>query len=107
MADDVGQLAENKILSSDRAFEKVLATHFAAAARTNVDLAGQQLQQARDRFTAGVAGNLELTQAQEAAASAADVYISALYTHNLAKASLARAMGVAESAVAAYLGGRK
>jgi len=75
------------------------------AARTNTDLAGQQLQQARDRFAAGVAGNLELTQAQEAVAAATDSYISALYTHNLAKASLARALGIAETAVMQYLGG--
>jgi outer membrane protein TolC len=77
------------------------------AARTNQDLAGQQLQQARDRFAAGVAGNLELTQAQEAVAGAADTYISSLYTHNLAKASLARALGIAESVVTSYLGGRQ
>lgn len=77
------------------------------AARTNTDLATQQLQQARDRFAAGVAGNLELTQAQEALATASDTYIAALYTHNLAKASLARALGIAESAVTTYLGGRQ
>jgi len=77
------------------------------AARTNRDLSSQQLTQARDRFAAGVAGNLELTQAQEAVASAEDVYIAALYAHNLAKASLARALGVAESAVTTFLGGRQ
>jgi outer membrane protein TolC len=77
------------------------------AAKTNVDLAGQQLTQARDRFSAGVAGNLELTQAQEAVATASESYISALYAHNLAKASLARSLGIAESAVSTYLGGRE
>ena len=75
------------------------------AARTNTQLANDQLQQARDRFAAGVAGNLELTQAQEAVASASDSYISSLYAHNLAKAALARALGIAESAVTTYLGG--
>jgi outer membrane protein TolC len=75
------------------------------AAKTNVDLANQQLQQARDRFTAGVAGNLELTQAQEAVAAASETYISALYAHNLAKASLARSLGIAETAITTYLGG--
>ena len=59
----------------------------------------EQLQQARDRFAAGVAGNLEVTQAQEAVATASETYIAALYAHNLAKASLARALGIAESAV--------
>ncbi len=75
------------------------------AANTNVQLAGAELQQARDRFGAGVANNLEITQAQEAVASASEQYISALYSHNLAKASLARALGIAESAVTTYLGG--
>ena len=75
------------------------------AAQTNVQLANEELQQARDRFGAGVAGNLEVTQAQEAVATASETYISALYSHNLAKASLARALGVAESAVMNYLGG--
>jgi outer membrane protein TolC len=75
------------------------------AANTNMQLAGAELQQARDRFGAGVANNLEITQAQEAVASASEQYISALYSHNLAKASLARALGIAESAVTTYLGG--
>jgi len=38
-------------------------------------------------------------------AAASETYIAALYGHNLAKASLARAIGIAESAVAAYVGG--
>jgi outer membrane protein TolC len=75
------------------------------AAHTNIQLADAELQQARDRFGAGVASNLEITQAQEAVAGASEQYISALYSHNLAKASLARALGIAESAVTSYLGG--
>ena len=77
------------------------------AAQTSVQLANDELRQARDRFAAGVAGNLEVTQAQEAVATASDTYVSALYSHNLAKASLAQALGIAESAVMAYLGGGK
>ena len=46
-----------------------------------------------------------MTQAQESVAAASETYIAALYSHNLAKASLARAIGIAESAVAAYVGG--
>jgi outer membrane protein TolC len=74
-------------------------------AQTNVTLATQELQQARDRFAAGVASNIEVTQAQEAVAAASEVYISALYAHNLAKASLARAVGAAEQEIISYLGG--
>jgi outer membrane protein TolC len=75
------------------------------AARTTVTLAGQELDQARDRFAAGVAGNIEVTQAQEAVAAASESYIAALYTNNLAKATLARAVGTAEQSVSAFLGG--
>jgi outer membrane protein TolC len=77
------------------------------ASNTNVQLADAELTQARDRFGAGVASNLEITQAQEAVAAASEQYISALYSHNLAKASLARALGIAETAVTTYLGGVK
>ena len=75
------------------------------AARTTQTLASQELEQARDRFAAGVANNLEVTQAQESVTNASETYIDALYAHNLAKASLARAIGIAESAVMQYLGG--
>ncbi|MEO6239116.1 MAG: TolC family protein [Vicinamibacterales bacterium] len=75
------------------------------ASNTNVELAQAELTQARDRFGAGIASNLESTQAQESVATASEQYITALYSHNLAKASLARALGIAESAVANYLGG--
>jgi outer membrane protein TolC len=76
-------------------------------AQTNVTLANQELQQARDRFAAGIASNIEVTQAQEAVAAAAQTYISALYAHNLAKASLARAVGGAEQEIMRYLGGQQ
>ena len=69
------------------------------------DLAGQQLTQARDRFGAGVANNIEVVQAQEAVALASEQYIGALYSFNVAKAVLARSLGTAEEAVQRYLGG--
>lgn len=81
------------------------ATQSLDAARTAATLAGQELTQARDRFAAGVTGNLEVTQAQESVARASDAYIEALYRHNLAKASLARAVGTAEQAITSYVGG--
>jgi outer membrane protein TolC len=65
-------------------------------AKSAADLAGQQLTQAQDRFAAGVTSNLEVVQAQETVATATDNYLSALYAHNLAKISLARAIGLAE-----------
>lgn len=72
-------------------------------ARSSLDLASQTLEQARDRFTAGVADNLEVVQAQDSVASANENYINSLYAHNVAKLSLARAIGFAEQGVKQYL----
>ncbi len=55
--------------------------------------------QARDRFSAGVTDNIEVVQAQESVATANDNLISALYSHNLAKVALARALGGAEQGI--------
>jgi outer membrane protein TolC len=74
-------------------------------ARSSVDLATQQMQQAKDRFAAGVANNIEVVQAQEAFATTNENFISSLFAHNLAKLSLARAVGIAEQAVKEFLGG--
>lgn len=74
----------------------------ASRART---LAAQALTQARDRFAAGVANNVEVVQAQEAVAQSSEQYIAALYGYNVAKALLARGLGVAEQAARQYLGG--
>jgi outer membrane protein TolC len=75
-------------------------------ARSSLDLANQTLDQARDRFTAGVADNLEVVQAQESVASANENYITSLYAHNFAKVLLARAIGFAEQGVKQYLEGK-
>ena len=79
------------------------ATDQVDVARSSLDLANQTLEQARDRFTAGVADNLEVVQAQDSVASANENYINSLYAHNLAKLSLARAIGFAEQGVKQYL----
>jgi outer membrane protein TolC len=70
------------------------------------DLAQQQLVQAQDRFAAGVANGLEVTQAQDAVAGAEENYISSLYSLNIAEASLARAMGTAEKMIKSFFGGK-
>jgi outer membrane protein TolC len=73
--------------------------------KTTVTLATETLRQSRDRFSAGVTDNIEVVQAQDALATANDAYIASLYSYNLAKISLARAIGVAESRFAEYLQG--
>ena len=65
-------------------------------ANSNVDLAHETLDQSRDRFTQGVADTVELVQGEQAVVQADEDYITAVYEHNLAKVSLARAMGNAE-----------
>jgi outer membrane protein TolC len=73
--------------------------------KSTVALATETLRQSRDRFTSGVTDNIEVVQAQDALATANDAYIASLYSYNLAKISLARAIGVAESRFAEYLKG--
>ncbi|WP_263359879.1 TolC family protein [Acidicapsa ligni] len=65
-------------------------------AKSNVELAHETLEQSRDRFVAGVTDTVELVQAQQSVAQADEDFITAVYEHNLAKVSLARAMGDAE-----------
>jgi len=74
-------------------------------ARSALNLAQQQLTQARDRFSAGVTNNLEVIQAQEAVATANENYISGLYAFNAAKAALGRTIGNAEKTIPSFLQG--
>jgi outer membrane protein TolC len=76
-----------------------------AVEKSTVALATETLRQSRDRFRSGVTDNIEVVQAQDALATANDAYIASLYSYNLAKISLARATGVAESRFADYLKG--
>jgi outer membrane protein TolC len=74
-----------------------------AVASDNLTLANQTLEQARDRFTAGVTDNIEVVQAQGSVAMANDNLIAALYAHNLAKVSLAKAIGLTEQRVRRFI----
>jgi len=69
------------------------------------ELAAQQLTQARDRFAAGIASNIEVIQAQEAVALAAQQVIAANYGHGLAKGALIRGIGSTEATIRQLLGG--
>ena len=68
------------------------------------ELANQELTQARDRFAAGVANNIEVVQAQQSVTTADEQYIDALLGFDVAKAVLARSLGDAEAAVQRILG---
>jgi outer membrane protein TolC len=71
------------------------------------DLAAQQLTQARDRFAAGVASNIDVIQAQEAVALANEQFISAQYGYDLAKGAVIRGIGSAEEMLRQILGGSR
>lgn len=73
-------------------------------AQSTVKLAEQQLTQARDRFQAGVTNNLEVVQAQAAVVGANESLISSLFAYNVAKASLARAVGTIQRTIYEFLG---
>jgi len=75
-------------------------------AESALALARDQLQQARDRFRAGVADNLEVVQAQEALASADENRIASLYAQTVARLSLARTLGGIETGYTELLKGR-
>ena len=75
-------------------------------ARSNSELAKEALSEAQERYKAGVSDNLAVSQALESVAQADNQYVSSLYRHNIAKLSLARALGVAESKYKTYVGGK-
>lgn len=75
-------------------------------ATQNVKLANENLDRSKDRFASGVTDSVEVVQAEQALASANDQYISSLYSHNLSKLSLARALGLARTKYDQYLGGK-
>src|ERR1700682_1720935 len=69
-------------------------------ANLGVQLSKEEVDQARDRFNAGVANNIEVIQAQDSLARANDNQIAALYRFNQARADLARAIGQTEKVYA-------
>ena len=74
-------------------------------AKSSVALANQALSEAQQRYANGVSDNLAVSQAQQSVVQADDQYVTSLYRHNVAKLSLARALGAAEN-YKNYLGGK-
>jgi outer membrane protein TolC len=74
-------------------------------ARSSVNLANEELGDAQQRYANGVSDNLAVSQAQQSVAQANDQYVSSLYRDNVAKLSLARALGAGQD-YAKYLGGK-
>ncbi|HXQ28231.1 MAG TPA: TolC family protein [Gemmatimonadales bacterium] len=66
-------------------------------ARERLRLAEEELAEARERFAAGVAGNIEVIDAQSNLVQARDADIDARYEAAVGRVTLARAVGVART----------
>lgn len=71
--------------------------------RDNLQVTRENLELTRQRYDAGVADNVDVVQSQESVASADLDYINSVFAHNVAKLSLARAIGQAESSWPQFL----
>ena len=89
----------------DAMLDIVAAGKQVEVARSSVELAAEALSEAQQRYANGVSDNLAVSQAEQSVAQANDQYVSSLYRHNVAKLSLARALGAAEN-YKLYLGGK-
>lgn len=100
------QIASQKIdrqiedLKSRIALEVKTAVEQLNAARNEVNVANfgvklskDEVEDAKERFQAGAANNIEVTTAQDALSRANDNQIAALYRYSQARADLAHAMG--------------
>jgi len=76
-------------------------------AETNRGYANETLMEARDRANLGVATTVEVVQAQEQVAGAESDYISSLFSFDLARLALSRAMGEAEADLPSLLTGSR
>lgn len=74
-------------------------------ARSSVDLANEELKEAQERYANGVSDNLDVSQATQSVAQANDQLVASLYRDNVAKLSLARALGAGQN-YQKYLGGK-
>ncbi|HEX5085344.1 MAG TPA: TolC family protein [Blastocatellia bacterium] len=69
----------------------------------NIQASLQNLDLSRQRLDAGVSDNTEVVQSQGAIANAQLDYINSIFAHNLAKLSLARAIGCAAESLPRFL----
>jgi outer membrane protein TolC len=103
LSDLRGQISadvRNSILDIEAAAKQV------SVATSNAALATEALSEAQQRYAAGVSDNLAVSQAQQSMAQADDQLVASLYQHNVAKLSLARAMGIAQTNYKDYVGGK-
>lgn len=90
VADQVTLEVRNALLTLESSRQQV------AVAQKGVDLSAKELTFARDRFSAGLGTNIEVTNAQTSMARARDNLIEALFRFNASRINLARAKGEIE-----------
>jgi outer membrane protein TolC len=90
VSDQVTLEVRNALLTLESSVQQV------AVAEKGMELALKELTFARDRFTAGLTTNIEVTNAQTSVARARDNQIEALFRFNASRINLARAKGEIE-----------
>ena len=91
VSDQITLEVRNALLTLDSSTQQV------AVAEKGIELAMKELTFARDRFAAGLATNIEVTNAQTSVARARDNQIEALFRFNASRINLARAKGEIET----------
>lgn len=87
VSDQITLEVRNALLTLDSSTQQV------AVAEKGLELALNELTFARDRFAAGLATNIDVTNAQTSVARARDNLIEALFRFNASRVNLARAKG--------------
>jgi outer membrane protein TolC len=90
VSDQITLEVRNALLTLDSSTQQV------GVAQKGIELAMKELTFARDRFAAGLATNIEVTNAQTSVARARDNLIEALFRFNASRINLARAKGELE-----------
>jgi len=90
LSDQITLEVRNALLTLDSSTQQV------AVAEKGIELAMKELTFARDRYAAGLATNIEVTNAQTSVARARDNQIEALFRFNASRINLARAKGEIE-----------
>lgn len=94
LLDEVQAQIETDVLTALAAVKSAEAQ--VAVASETIGLAGDELELSRERFTGGVADNMEVVNAQDRLERAEQNRIRALFQWHVARANLERAMGSAE-----------
>ncbi len=82
------------------------AVELVRVARSNVELSTKEVEQANDRFVAGVSDNLPVVQAESTLAAAQTQLVNSTLQFNEAKLGLARNLGIVDTNYKAYLQGK-